>query len=67
MKLDNSSYNKIKLLHNLSGIIWFIEKHAILDAEQAGDRECLEILNSIKNNAEKHVEKLQRAMCMISQ
>lgn len=67
MMLDNSTYNKTKLLYELSKIIWFIDKHALKDAQDAGDRECAELLNQIKKEAEKNIEKLKVAMCIISQ
>ena len=67
MMLDNSSYNKIKMLHQLSELNWFIEKHAIIDAENAGDKACVEMMLAIQRDAQKHIEKLQRAMCMITQ
>lgn len=67
MMLDNSTYNKIKILHELSSNIWFIQKHAIPDAEKAGDKDCLEILLAIERDLQKHLEKLQNTVCIISQ
>lgn len=67
MMLDNSSYNKIKLIYKLSDLLWFIEKHAINDAQNAGDKECIATLQAIEQDLEKHIEKLQKTMCIISQ
>ncbi len=67
MMLDNSSFNKIKLLCKLSELQWFIEKHAINDANEAGDKACAELLLSIQRDLEKHVEKLHRSACTITQ
>jgi hypothetical protein len=67
VKLDNTSYNKIKLLHKLSCINWFIEKHAQHDAETAGDQEFLSSLIQLQKDLEKHIEKLQHGMCTITQ
>ena len=67
MILDNSSYNKIKLLYKFSELAWFIEKHALLDAQTAGDKVCEELLISIHKDLKKHIEQLQRAACMITQ
>ncbi len=67
MMLDNSTYNKIKMLHALSELNWFIEKHAIQDAENAGDKACVDMMISIQRDVQKHIEKLQRAACMITQ
>ena len=67
MMLDNSSYNKIKLLYKLSDLQWFIEKHAINDAQEAGDKACVEMLLAIQRDLQKHVEKLHKAACVITQ
>lgn len=67
MMLDNTSYNKIKLLYKLSDLSWFIEKHAILDAQNAGDPACAEMLIALQRDMQKHIEKLQRSACMITQ
>lgn len=67
MMLDNASYNKIKLIHELSCICWFIEKHGKVDAKAAGDQELLNVLNSLKNDLEKYLERLQQAMCTVTQ
>lgn len=67
MMLDNASYNKVKLIHEISRIIWFIDKHGLTDASNAGDRECMDILIGIRKDLEKSLEKLQKNVCMISQ
>lgn len=67
MMLDNGSYNKIKLLYKLSELSWFIEKHAILDAQSAGDPACAETMLALQRDLQKHIEKLQRSVCMITQ
>lgn len=67
MILDNSTYNKVKMLSSLSELCWFIDKHALKDAEDAGDKECLEALRSIRRDLEKHIESLQKSMCIITQ
>jgi hypothetical protein len=67
MMLDNVSFDKIKLLYKLSDLLWFIEKHALLDAQNAGDKECVDALVGIQRDFQKHIEKLQKSMCIISQ
>lgn len=54
-------------MHELSSSIWFIEKHALSDAQSAGDKECVESLRALQNDLQKHLEKLQKSMCIISQ
>ncbi len=67
MMLDNSTYNKVKMLCQLSELCWFIDKHALQDAEKSGDQECLEDMKAIHKDLEKHIEKLQKSMCIVSQ
>ncbi len=67
MILDNASYNKVKLVYELSKVCWFIEKHAIKDAQDAGDTECAEMLLLAQRDLQKYIERLQRQVCMISQ
>jgi hypothetical protein len=67
MMLDNTSYNKIKLLYKLSALSWFIEKHAKPDAQQAGDAQCQEMLNTLHKDIQQYLERLQKTMCIITQ
>ncbi len=67
MMLDNSTYNKIKMLSTLSKLCWFIDKHALKDAQEAGDKECVKALTAIRVDLEKHIESLQKSMCIITQ
>lgn len=67
MRLDNTTYNKIKLVYHFSDLIWFIEKHALLDAEKAGDMELLDTLKLLQKELPKYVAKLHKDVCTISQ
>ena len=67
MILDNSSYNKIKLLHELSCLTWFLEKHAINDAKAAGDQEAYNNLLALQRDLQKHIETMQTSMCIVTQ
>jgi hypothetical protein len=67
MVLDNCTYNKIKLIHELSALAWFIDKHALTDAQKAGDKECADALQALYRDLTKHLEKIQTSMCIISQ
>lgn len=60
--IDNSTYNKIKLFHQLCELIWFIEKHAVADAKSAGDDHCVTILNALKADLEKNLEQLKKGV-----
>lgn len=52
--LDNCKYNKVKILHEISSLIWFLEKHAISDAQQNHDN-CEETLKKLKADLEKYI------------
>lgn len=67
MMLDNTTYDKIKLIYKMSDLAWFIEKHALGDARSSGDQDCVDALVGIQRDLQKHIEKLQKAMCIISQ
>ena len=56
---SDCTYDKIKLLHEMSSLVWFIEKHALPDAQKASDEECITILTSLHGDLKKHLEELQ--------
>ena len=61
--LDNCCYNKIKLIHDLSAMTWFIKKHAIEDAQQANDKACVDLLTKLKEDLYKHQHALKHMIC----
>lgn len=66
MVLDNCSYNKIKLMHELSSMLWFISHHAINDAKAAGDASFVEALQVIEEDLQRHLERLRHSMCVVT-
>lgn len=67
MMLDNATYNKVKLLYKLSNLCWFLEKHAITDATAGGDPEAAESLMLLKRDLQKHIERIQKGLCLLTQ
>ena len=61
--LNHCMYDKVKLLHQLSSIVWFIEKHAKEDAKNAGDMKCHDTFEKIAQDLEKHAHQLQDMLC----
>lgn len=61
--LKNCLYNKIKLLHELSSLLWFIETHAEADAKGAGSEQCIAFLDRLEKDLEKHVQELKILIC----
>ncbi len=61
--LNNVRYDKIKLLHKLSCIIWFIEKHGVEDAQTAGDKETVELMKNLKQDLQSYLNQLDEVAC----
>lgn len=57
--LDDCKYNKIKLLHELSCIAWFLDKCGMQDAEKCGDSECAKTFKALRSDLEKHITALE--------
>jgi len=60
--LDNCQYNKVKILHELSSLAWFIEKHAIENANKAGDTSCIKEMEEIKKDLVKNIDRLKNIL-----
>ena len=60
--LCNCNYDKTKLLAKISKISGFIDKHAVRDAEKDGHPLCAEEYKEIKQDLERHMEKLRLAI-----
>jgi len=60
--LSNCNYDKTKLLSKLSKIAGFIEKHGMHDAEKDDHPLCAEEYRELKNDLERHIEKLRMAI-----
>ena len=60
--LCNCNYDKTKLLAKISKISGFIDKHAVKDAEKDGHPLCAEEYKELKQDLERHAEKLRMAI-----
>lgn len=60
--LDHCTYDKVKLLKELSSMVWFIEKHAKNDANKANDMACHELLEKLAEDMEKYIVKLREML-----
>ena len=58
----NCNYNKTKLLYKITRIASFLEKHAIRDAEKDNHPLCAEECKELKQDLERHIEKLRMAI-----
>ena len=64
--LNDCNYNKVRLLHDLSRIVWYLEKHAKQDAQEEGHELCHAMCAEIQADLEKHIEKLKQAVTGLS-
>jgi hypothetical protein len=60
--LDDCNYNKVRLMHDLSRIVWYLDKHAKADAKKSGHILCHAMCEELKKDLEKHMEKLRLAI-----
>lgn len=54
--LDNCHYDAVKILHELSKLAWFVEKHAKPDEHKERHAECVEFYHDLLEDLEKHIE-----------
>jgi hypothetical protein len=57
--LDQCTYDKVKLLHELSTIVWFIEKHAKQDAKNAHDMKSYDLFEKLAQDIENYITQIQ--------
>ena len=61
--LSNEHYNKIKVLHQLSKTLWFLQKCAKVDAKEAGHTECFKEYDELEKDLNKHIDILYGTLC----
>ena len=57
-KMDNCTYNKTKLLHQMSRLDWFIDKYAKKDAKKAKHGACQKAMTALQKDLHKHMKAL---------
>ncbi len=60
--LCNCNYDKTKLLYRISVLVSFLERHAIRDAEKDNHPLCAEEYKELRQDLERHLEKLRVAV-----
>jgi len=61
--LKDCKYNNVKILHEISCLAWFIDKHAKIQAQNAGDKECEQLLENLYNELKKHIDQFEALIC----
>jgi hypothetical protein len=59
---SNCNYDKLKLLHEVSHMIWRIRKHYIRDAKKENHPLCAKMYKEIADGLEEYKEKLAAAV-----
>ena len=60
--LNDCNYNKVRLMHDMSRIVWYLKKHAKNDSNVHGHVLCHALCEDIEKDLEKHIEKLRLAV-----
>ncbi|NRB21350.1 hypothetical protein HRU45_01250 [Candidatus Dependentiae bacterium] len=60
--LNNDVYDKIKILHELSSVAWFIRQHAERDAVKRGDNEMQKTLSELCKDLDKHIREIKKQL-----
>ena len=58
----NCNYDKVKLLHEVSHLIWRIRKYYVKDAKKAKHPLCRKMYEEMANDLEKYKTKLAAAV-----
>ncbi len=61
--LKDCKYNNVKILHEISCLAWFIDKHAKAQAQNASDKECEQLLEALYNDLKKHIDQFEAQIC----
>ena len=57
--LDNCNYNAIKILHELSSLAWFLQKHAIQDEKKDQHSQYLVMYEQLLKDLDKHINAMK--------
>ena len=57
--LKNGRYDKVKILHEMSSLLWFIKEHAIKESAKQGHDQCLTYYKELEKDLEKHIHLLE--------
>lgn len=56
-------YNKVKLLHELCSLGWFIKKHALEEANKTGDTVMKQLLSELDTDIDSYIERFKKTLC----
>ncbi|EKD48779.1 MAG: hypothetical protein ACD_64C00134G0003 [uncultured bacterium] len=59
--MDNCTYDKIRVLHDVSRLLWFIKQHA--EKEIPANDPCHEIIHNLKKDLDAYQTALKIATC----
>ncbi len=60
--LHDCRYNEIKILHDLSKLVWFIEKHCEKKAKSDCHEESCKTFDDLKKMLEQYIDELDQKL-----
>lgn len=60
--MNDCNASKVKLLHELSKISWYLDKFAPAHSENAGHPACTDMYDEMRQDLDKHMDKLKQAV-----
>lgn len=57
--LKDCDYNKVRILHDLSRLVWHIKRFAKADAKKGKHDECNKVLVALEKDLDKYIGKLK--------
>ena len=64
--IHNHFYDKIKIMHELSCLAWFIEQHALQDAQKASDDTFKQYLQKLHSELSRNLAELKEQIAECS-
>jgi hypothetical protein len=60
--LDNCTYNTVKLMHDLSGLAWYLKHFCQKDVKACRSKECQKLFMQIQKDLEKNIALLEKSL-----
>lgn len=61
--MGNCAYDCVKILHKVSRLAWFLEKHGEGDAQATNHQECRQAMQELHKELDVYVTKFRSLVC----
>lgn len=65
--MNDCNHSKVKLLHELNKISWYLDRFAPAHSENAGHPACTSLYSEMQQDIDKHIDKLKQAVVGLAQ